>query len=181
MKNVYLTRISIVLLAMLCWSFTGVNSNESNKVLPSEEVMDFSSVDNSQSVAKSEGVVVPRMGQSYYGSIGYRGYSYPIQIFWDPAVESLNLAAFLGGSIEYPTSSVTRYVLQHISTQDSESTLSKFWIIIKCDYIIEHMFQEFEYTHVKFLVNFEPNNQFLSYQILEEGPGSWASIDRDNI
>ena len=174
MKNVCLTRISIVLLAMLCWSFTGVNSNESNKVLPSEEVMDFSSVDNSQSVAKSEGVVVPRMGQSYYGSIDYRGYSYPIQIFWDPAVESLNLAAFLGGRSGYS-------ILQHISTRDSESTLSKFWIVIKCDYITDLDLVEPTYMHVKFLVNFEPSTQRLTCDVIEEGPGTWASIDRDNI
>ena len=174
MKNIYLTRISIVLLAMLCWSFTGVNSNESNKVLPSEEVMDFSSVDNSQSVSKPEGVVVPRMGQSYYGSIGYRGYSYPIQIFWDPAVESLNLAAFLGGSSG-------NGILQHISTRDSESTLSKFWIVIKCDYITDLDLVMPTYMHVKFLVTFEPSTQRLTCDVIEEGPGSWASIDRDII
>ena len=51
MKNVYLMKISVVLLAVLCWSFTGVNSNESSKVLTSEDVTDFSSVDNGQSVS----------------------------------------------------------------------------------------------------------------------------------
>ena len=177
MKNVYLTRISIVLLAMLCWSFTGVNSNEFSKVLTSEDVTDFSSVDNGQSVSNPEGVVMPRMGQSYYGEIGYRGYSYPIQIYWDPAVESLNLAAFLDGRIEYPTYPVRRNILQHISTRDSESTLSKFWFIIKCDYIIEYEYGSLEYSHVKFLVTFEPSTQNLYYEIMEEGPGLWSRID----
>ena len=181
MKNVCLTRIFIFLLAVLCWSFTGVNSNEFTKVLTSEKVTDFSSVDNGQSVSNPEGVVMPRMGQSYFGEIAYRGYSYPIYIFWDSDASFLNASAFLGGDIEYPTPSILRYALQHISTRDSESTLSKFWFIIKCDYIIEYQYGSPEYSHVKFLVTFEPSTQNLYYEIMEEGPGSWASIDRDNI
>ena len=182
MRNVCLTRISIVLLAVLCWSFTGINSNEFSKALLSEEVTDFSSVDNGQSVSNPEGVVMPRMGQSYYGSITYHGQEFPISIFWDPDIEYYNLYAYIGGVVNpFIPGNVYRYTLQHVATYDSESTIQRFWFVIKCNFIIEYGPEPFlgnsDEMHVSFLVTFDPQTYNMTCDVIEEGYGVWGDPD----
>ena len=138
-------------------------------------------IDYSQYTLLENRTIMPRVGQTYSGTITYHGADFPIYIFWDPDFEYYNLYAYINGVVNTPfiPGNVKRYTLQHVATYDSESTHQLFWFVIKCNYIIEYYTSAVENRYVSFRVTFNPNTQQMNCDVLEEGYGFWGDPDLD--
>lgn len=163
MKKVFL--ILSVLVSMCCMSFTSVSYNDSD-------------IDYSRLTLLEHRTIMPRDGRSYMGYINYRGSSFPIFIFWDTNFEYHNLYAYIAGSSSVAGTSSYAH-LYHYATYDSESTEHKYWFVIKCDYTLAYDFGATEDLYVAFRVTFEPSTQILTYEVIEEGQGTWSAVDRE--
>ena len=176
-------KIFFILLALVftfCQSFASNKFKEILSGLPETKVTTSVScnegiTDYSQYTLLTNRTIMPRNGRSYSGYISYKGCSFPIFIFWNTNFEYHNLYAYIAG----PCESSCYCNLYHVATYDSESTEHKYWFVIKCDYSIHYSWGGGENLYVSFRVSFDPNTQFLTCDVIEEGPGSWSAIDRE--
>lgn len=154
MKSCFL--FIVLFVSVFSYGFTNpVSANSANKEL------------EKHTLANS---VMPRMGETYYGTITYKGLPFEIALYWDFDVEDYNMYGGIGGSVLDIAGD--RHELVHVITNKAASNNYELCYIIKCNYIIYDSGTTFK-NHVAFYVSYIPSSQTLSYHVLEEGTGLW--------
>ena len=158
-------------------------------------------IDYSQYTLLENRTVMPRTGESYQGTVTYKGTGFPVYIFWDFDFENYNLFAYISG---YNTSGELRwtgdywanggwqgagyyddiYQLAHVASYTSECSSSRFDFIIKCNFSSYRNNGAsnnpwVDYRHVSFHVAFFPGSRDCSCEILEDGEGWWRDPDME--
>lgn len=174
MKN-YFSTITIMLLSALCWSC----SNELEEIQNSEPSLNemnvasrsAGSIDYSQYTLLENRTIMPRTGQTYTGTINYKGLNFDVNLYWDFEVEDYNMYGAISGSC-VDLGGDTHH-MYHVATYKSASNNHQLCYIIKCNYIIEDSIFTHK-NHVSFYVAYTPSSQTLTYNVIEEGEGLWG-------
>ena len=175
MKTLVLSIISLFTVSL--WSFAnedGIKAQVPNHA--NNESIIYSSNTNVNDYSKREfspeGIIMPRMGEYFQGTVNYRGVNFPLHIFYDLEMEGYNLYAYIQGSDS--TIDGYNHTMIHAISHYGERNSNRIDFIIICNYTCStYTGSWYEHRKISFHVTFYPTTRSCTFDILEDEEGRW--------